>query len=70
MQGVSKNMAKRLSDLAYWGPNYGLYPGNALALFPAYSRWVHLATNTLQFYNVFPELDGKFPGHINTHSDD
>ena len=26
---------------------------------------MHLATNTLQFYNVIPRLEGKFPGHIN-----
>jgi len=29
-----------------------------------------LNSNTLQFYNVFPRLEGKFPGLINTHADD
>ena len=32
-----------------------------LAIFAAASKWVHLSTNTLQFYNVFPRLEGKFP---------
>ena len=63
-------MNKNLCDLAFWGPSYGIWPGNAFAQFAGYSRWVHLATNTLQFYNVFPKLEGQFPGHINVHGDD
>lgn len=64
------NMNKRVPDVAYWGPRNGLWPGQALALFAAHSRWVHLSTNTLAFYNVMPRLQGKFPGHINTHAAD
>lgn len=59
-----------MPDVAYWGPSYGLWPGQALAIFAAQSRWVHLATNTLPFYNVFPKLDGRFPGLINTHAEE
>lgn len=62
-------MNKRVPDVATWSQSYGLWPGNALALFAAHSRWVHLATNTLAFYNVIPRLQGKFPGHINTFAD-
>ena len=67
---LKANMAKRVSDVATWSPSYGLWPGQALALFAAHSRWVHLSTNTLAFYNVIPRLEGKFPGHINTHAAD
>jgi hypothetical protein len=49
-------MNKRMPDVACWHQSYGLWPGNALALFAAHSRWVHLATNTLAFYNVIPKL--------------
>jgi pimeloyl-ACP methyl ester carboxylesterase len=63
------DMKKTQPDVACWHQHYGLWPGNALAIFAAHSRWVHLATNTLQFYNVVPRLQGKFPGHISTWAD-
>lgn len=63
-----RNMQKFQPDVAIWSESYGLWPGQALALFAAHSRWVHLSTNTLAFYNVIPRLQGKFPGHINTHA--
>ena len=64
------NMKKRRPEVAAWNEYYGLWPGQALCLFAAYSRWVHVATNTLAFYNVFPRLQGKFPGHINIFGED
>lgn len=67
---LATNMKKRQPDVAMWSESYGLWPGQALALFAAHSRWVHLSTNTLAFYNVMPRLQGKFPGHINTHASD
>ena len=70
LAGLLKNTQKFMPEVAIWSESYGLWPGSTLALFPAYSRWVHLSTNTLQFYNVFPQLDGEFPGKINTHGDD
>lgn len=42
-----KNMNKRNIDVAMWTPQYGLWPGQALAIFASHSRWVHLSTNTL-----------------------
>lgn len=30
---------------------------------------MHLSTNTLPFYNVFPRLEGEFPAKITTHAD-
>ena len=65
-----KNTKLRSPDVAIWDERYGLWPGQTLALFASHSRWVHLSTNTLPFYNVFPRLEGQFPGHINVHADD
>lgn len=31
---------------------------------------MHLSTNTLKFYNVFPRLQNKFPDEINYHAAD
>lgn len=58
-----------MPDVAIWSESYGLWPGQSLALFAAHSRWVHLSTNTLAFYNVFPRLEGQFPQQISTHAD-
>ena len=63
-------MEKKLSSIAYWGPRYGLWPGQALALFAAHSRWILLNTNTLPFYNVFPRLENQFPRYINIWGED
>ena len=56
IEDLLANMKKREPDVACWHQHYGLWPGQALALFAAHSRWVHLATNTLAFYNVIPRL--------------
>ncbi len=63
-------MQRYVSDIAHWGPKYGLWPGQALALFAAYSRWVLLNTNTLPFYNAFPRLEDQFPRLINLWGQD
>jgi pimeloyl-ACP methyl ester carboxylesterase len=47
LEGLYKNTKKFVPDVAYWSQSYGLWPGNALALFAAASKWVHLSTNTL-----------------------
>jgi pimeloyl-ACP methyl ester carboxylesterase len=62
MEALWKNTQKHMPDVAIWSQSYGLWPGNALALFAAHSRWIHLSTNTLPFYNTFPRLQGEFPG--------
>jgi len=69
MEALATNMMKHNPDVAAWSESYGLWPGQTLALFAAHSRWVHLSTNTLPFYNVFPRLQGQFPAMINTHAD-
>jgi len=70
MDALYKNTKKSLPDVACWHESYGLWPGQALCLFAANSRWIHLSTNTLPFYNVFPRLQGQFPGDINIHGTD
>lgn len=35
MEGLYKNVRKYVSDIGYWGPSYGLWPGQAMALFAA-----------------------------------
>lgn len=62
MEALWKNTQKHMPEVAIWSQSYGLWPGNALALFAAHSRWIHLSTNTLPFYNTFPRLQGEFPG--------
>eukprot|EP00356_Strombidium_inclinatum_P012414 CAMPEP_0170479812 /NCGR_PEP_ID=MMETSP0208-20121228/901_1 /TAXON_ID=197538 /ORGANISM="Strombidium inclinatum, Strain S3" /LENGTH=279 /DNA_ID=CAMNT_0010752271 /DNA_START=356 /DNA_END=1195 /DNA_ORIENTATION=+ len=69
VDALSQDMGKYQPDTACWHQHYGLWPGEALAIFAAHSRWVHLATNTLPFYRVIPRLTGKFPGHITTFAD-
>ena len=63
-------MNKFQPDTAMWHSHYGLWPGEALAIFATHSRWVHLPTNTLPFYNVIPRLQGEFPGKITSFADD
>lgn len=71
IEGLYKNVRKHISDISHWSPSYGLWPGQAQVLFPAMSKWIHLNSNTLQLYNVFPKLDGKFPSvHLNTMNDE
>jgi len=37
---------------------YGLFTGRACFIFPEYSRWVHLNTNTLAMMKVCLRLKG------------
>jgi hypothetical protein len=60
LKDLSSNMKKLRADVATWSPHYGLWPGQAWVRFAAYSRWVHLSTNTLPFQHVMPRLQGKF----------
>lgn len=57
MEGLYNNMKKFNPDVATWSESYGLWPGQALILFAAHSRWVFLNSNTLPMYNVFPRLE-------------
>lgn len=59
--GLHKNVKKVNPDVSAWSESYGLWPGRAWAQIASYSNWIHLSTNTLPFYNVFPRLQGRFP---------
>lgn len=69
LAGLAADMRKFNPNVADWSESYGLWPGQTFAIFAAHSRWVHLSTNTLPFYNVFPRLQGQFPQQITTHAD-
>jgi pimeloyl-ACP methyl ester carboxylesterase len=60
MEGLAKNVEKRISDVATWRDSYGLWPGRVWVNLATYSHWIHLSTNTLPYYNVFPRLNNKF----------
>lgn len=54
LSDLAQNMKMLRSDVAIWSQQNGLWPGNVFVRFAAYSRWIHLSTNTLPFYKVFP----------------
>lgn len=69
MEDLGKNMKKNRPDVAIWDEQYGLWPGQALCLFAAHSKWIHMSTNTLPFYNVMPRLQFQFPSEsFNMHA--
>lgn len=70
VDALDRDTRKYRSETATWDSSYGLWPGQTLAIFAANSRWVHLSTNTLPFYNVFPRLQGQFGNQINIHAGD
>ena len=70
MEALAADMAKNVPNTANWAQSYGLWPGQTLAIFAAHSRWIHLSTNTLPFYNVMPRLQNQFPDQITTWAND
>jgi len=66
---LDKNTRKYVPDVCTWNSNMGLWPGQALAIFASESRWIHMSTNTLPFYNVFPRLQNQMPQQIFAHAD-
>jgi len=69
VEDLAANTKLNQPDVAVWRQSYGLWPGQALAIFASESRWVHMSTNTLPFYNVFPRLQNMFPDQIFAHAD-
>ncbi|OMJ95715.1 hypothetical protein SteCoe_779 [Stentor coeruleus] len=50
-------------------PLIGLYPGRAMFLYAERSPWVHMSSNTIPIYNLFPVLYrtyGRFIDHYDT----
>lgn len=63
IKAITDDMKKVTPTVASWKESYGLWPGRAWVQIPAYSRWIHLSTNTLPFYDVFPRLNNQFPSN-------
>jgi pimeloyl-ACP methyl ester carboxylesterase len=47
VSALDADTRKYKSETGTWDSSYGLWPGQALAIFAANSRWIHLSTNTL-----------------------
>ena len=61
INALVEDMKKVKPVVATWSESYGLWPGRAWVQIPSYSKWIHLSTNTLPFYDVFPRLNNQFP---------
>lgn len=48
----------KADSLGNWAMKNGIYTGRTNFIFPEYSRWVHLATNTLPMYKVCSRVKG------------
>lgn len=40
--------------MAFWPLKAGLFTGRANFIFPEFSRWVHLGTNTIPMLKICP----------------
>ena len=59
MEAIHHNLHSNFPcSLTSWHSSIGLYPGRSMFIFPEYSRYVHLATNTNPMYKVCPKLSG------------
>ncbi len=59
VEAVTKNLlSSGPSSLWEWPTTNGLFTGKSMFVFPEYSRWVHLNTNTLPMLKVCPQLHG------------
>jgi len=48
----------KAESIGYWATKHGLYTGRGLFIFPEYSRWVLMATNTLPMMKICPQVQG------------
>lgn len=59
MKGLADNLANANENhIGSWNANYGLWGGRSSWIFPEYSRYVHLGTNTLPMHKVCPKTQG------------
>ncbi len=57
LETIRRNlMANTPSSLWNWCSTNGLFTGKANFVFPEYSRYVHLSTNTLPMLNICPQV--------------
>lgn len=55
---LENNASSGANHIGNWNTNFGLWGGRSLFVFPEYSRWVHLATNTLPMHKVCVKTRG------------
>ena len=56
---LARNLSsKQTESLLNWPRNMGVWVGRTLFLFPEYSRYVHLGTNTMPMYKTCTHLRG------------
>lgn len=59
MNGLLENISHSgANHIGAWNPNFGLWGGRCCFVFPEYSRWVHLGTNTLPMHKVCMKVRG------------
>ncbi|EGR30262.1 hypothetical protein IMG5_206927 [Ichthyophthirius multifiliis] len=59
LQYLNHNLQRNKADsLGHWVEKHGMFTGRVNFIFPEYSRWVHLATNTLPMYKVCARVKG------------
>eukprot|EP00825_Cyclidium_porcatum_P010953 TRINITY_DN15595_c0_g1_i1.p1 TRINITY_DN15595_c0_g1~~TRINITY_DN15595_c0_g1_i1.p1 ORF type:complete len:262 (+),score=40.19 TRINITY_DN15595_c0_g1_i1:178-963(+) len=59
LEYLHQNLQKNKADsIGCWTTKMGLYTGRGLFIFPEYSRWVHLNTNTLAIHKICPQVKG------------
>eukprot|EP01016_Furgasonia_blochmanni_P005459 TRINITY_DN1211_c0_g1_i1.p1 TRINITY_DN1211_c0_g1~~TRINITY_DN1211_c0_g1_i1.p1 ORF type:complete len:458 (+),score=105.78 TRINITY_DN1211_c0_g1_i1:158-1531(+) len=50
---LAKNLSYNKADsIGYWAEKHGVFTGRNVFIFPEYSRWVHLNSNTLAIHKV------------------
>lgn len=59
LANLHRNVSFNKADsIGYWAEKHGLYTGRVCFLFPEYSRWIHLNTNTLPIMKVCMKAKG------------
>ena len=51
-------------------PLIGLYPGRAMTLYAERSPWLHMSSNTIPIYKIFPVLYGEYGKFIDHYDTD
>ena len=59
VESIANNLLKNTPNSLWdWPTTNGLFTGRSMFVFPEYSRWVHLNTNTLPMLKTCPQLKG------------
>jgi len=59
LENLYRNVSFNKADaVGNWTTKHGIYGGRANFIFPEYSRWIHLSTNTLPLLKICVQLQG------------